>query len=183
VKLIFSDISIGRLPAVCWVTPDALNCDHRQELKGGKDVDYGPSWVASIVNAVGKSKYWKSSAIVILWDDWGGFYDHESPAFFDNQGGLGFRVPMMIVSPYARETSSSQPGYISHTQYETASIVKFVEQNWGLTPLQLPDTRATSIGDAFNFYQTPRSFIVIPSEHSRAFFLQQKPSGLPPDTQ
>jgi phospholipase C len=116
-KLIFTDISKGHLPAVSWVTPDAYNSDHPQEIKGGKDVDYGPSWVASIVNAIGQSKYWKSSAIVILWDDWGGFYDHESPAFFDGQGGLGFRVPMMIVSPYARETSSSQPGYISHTQH------------------------------------------------------------------
>ncbi|MGA2761116.1 MAG: alkaline phosphatase family protein, partial [Candidatus Cybelea sp.] len=102
---------------------------------------------------------------------------------FDDQGGLGFRVPMMIVSPYARETSSSQPGYVSHTQYETASIVKFIEQNWGLAPLQLPDTRATSIGDSLNFYQTPRSFSVIPSDHSQTFFLDQKPSGLPPDTQ
>jgi phospholipase C len=182
-KLIFSDISKGRLPKVSWVTPDALNSDHPQELKGGKDVDYGPSWVASIVNAVGKSKYWKSSAIVILWDDWGGFYDHESPAFFDDQGGLGFRVPMMIVSPYARETSSSDPGYISHTQYETASIVKFIEQNWGLSPLQVPDTRATSIGDAFNFYQKPRPFTAIPADHSQAFFVHQQPSGLPSDTQ
>jgi phospholipase C len=182
-KLIFTDISKGHLPAVSWVTPDAYNSDHPQEIKGGKDVDYGPSWVASIVNAIGQSKYWKSSAIVILWDDWGGFYDHESPAFFDGQGGLGFRVPMMIVSPYARETSSSQPGYISHTQYETASILKFIEQNWDLQPLQAPDTRATSIGDAFNFSQTPRAFSVIPSDYSQAFFLQQKPSGLPPDTQ
>jgi phospholipase C len=181
--VIFKDISHGRLPAVSWVTPDAYNSDHPQELKGGQDVDYGPSWVASIVNAIGQSKYWGSSAIVIVWDDWGGFYDHESPAFFDNQGGLGFRVPMMIVSPYARETSSSQPGYISHTQYETASIVKFIEENWGLSPLQVPDTRATSIGDSFNFYQTPRSFSVIPSEHSRAFFLHQKPSGLPLDSE
>jgi phospholipase C len=182
-KLIFKDISAGHLPAVSWVTPDALNSDHPQELEGGKDVDYGPSWVASIVNAIGKSKYWKSSAIVILWDDYGGFYDHESPVFFDNQGGLGFRVPMLIVSPYARETSSSQPGYISHTQYETASILKFVEVNWGLKPLQLPDTRATSIGDSFNFFQKPRSFSVIPSEHSQSFFLHQTPSGLPPDTE
>lgn len=180
---IFKDIKAGHLPAVSWVTPDAVDSDHPQEVYHGKDVDYGPSWVASIVNAVGESEYWKSSAIVIFWDDYGGFYDHESPAFIDDQGGLGFRVPMMIVSPYARETSSSQPGYISHTQYETASILKFIEENWGLKSLQVPDGRATSIGDSFNFYQTPRSFSAIPSEHSQSFFLHQKPSGLPPDTQ
>jgi phospholipase C len=181
--VIFKDISSGKLPSVSWVTPDALNSDHPQELKGGKDVDYGPSWVASIVNAIGKSKYWKSSAIVILWDDYGGFYDHESPAFFDDQGGLGFRVPMLIVSPYSRETSSSQPGYISHTQYETASILKFIELNWSLAPLQVPDMRATSIGDALDYQQKPRLFTVIPSEHSQSFFMHQVPSGLPPDTE
>ena len=76
---IFKDIKNGKLPAVSWITPDAQNSDHPQEHQHGKLVDFGPSWVASIVNAVGQSKYWKSSAIIILWDDWGGFYDHESP--------------------------------------------------------------------------------------------------------
>jgi phospholipase C len=174
---IFNDIKRKRLPDVSWVTPDAVNSDHPQELQGGKDVDYGPSWVASIVNAVGTSSYWKSSAIVILWDDWGGFYDHESPAFFDDQGGLGFRVPLLVVSPYAKA------GYISHTQYETASIVKFVEGNWNLPPMQLPDDRATSISDTFDFSQKPRTFTVISAPHPLAFFLQQRPSNRPPDSE
>ena len=180
---IFKDIKAKRLPAVCWVTPDALNSDHPQELQGNKDVDYGPSWVASIVNAVGESSYWKSSAVVVLWDDWGGFYDHESPAFFDDQGGLGFRVPLMIVSPYAREGTTTLHGYVSHTQYETASILRFIEQNWNLSPLQLPDERATSISDAFDFSQAPRSFTPISAPHPLAFFLQQKPSNLAPDSE
>ncbi len=51
----------------------------------------GPSWVASIVNKIGKSKYWKSSAIIVVWDDWGGYYDHVPPPLYDKQGGLGFR--------------------------------------------------------------------------------------------
>jgi phospholipase C len=179
----FKDMKAGFLPAVSWITPNAVNSDHPQELQGGKDVDYGPSWVASIVNTVGQSRFWKTSTIVVLWDDWGGLYDHEPPVFFDDQGGLGFRVPMLIISPYARETSSSQPGYISHTQYETASILKFVEQNWHLTPMQLPDQRATSIGDSFNFTQKPRKFSVIPSQKSLNFFLHQAQSGKAPDTE
>lgn len=180
---IFTDIKGGKLPAVSWVTPDALNSDHPQERQGNQDVDYGPSWVASIVNAVGESRYWKTCAIVILWDDWGGFYDHESPAFFDDQGGLGFRVPLLVVSPYAREGTTSLHGYISHTQYETASIVRFVEQNWNLQPLQIPDERATSIADSFDFTQSPRAFTPISAAKQLSFFLHQKPSNRPPDSE
>jgi phospholipase C len=173
---IFKDISNGHLPAVSWITPDAQNSDHPQEHQNGKLVDDGPSWVASIVNAVGQSKYWKSSAVIILWDDWGGFYDHEPPPFFDQAGGLGFRVPMLIVSPYVQ-------AHVEHTQYEYGSILKFIEQNWNLGSLGTTDQRATSIGNAFDFTQKPRPFKVIPSVRSRSFFLQQKPSGIPPDSE
>lgn len=177
--VIFKDLKRGSLPAVSWVIPDAFNSDHPQEccLKQ-KDIDRGPSWVASIVNAVGQSQYWSSCAIVILWDDSGGFYDHESPAFLrDDQGGLGFRIPMLIVSPYVKP-------HVEHTQYETASIVKFIEENFNLGgPLQEPDARASPITNAFNFGQTPRPFQPIAAKYSRAFFLRQQPSGLPVDTE
>jgi len=177
--LIFNDLKNGSLPAVSWVIPSPYNSDHPQECCiNHKDIDLGPQWVASVVNAIGLSRYWNSCAIVILWDDWGGFYDHESPAFLrDDQGGLGFRIPALIVSPYV------QP-HVEHTQYETASIVKFIEQNFQLGgPLQEPDARATPITNAFNFNQTPRPFQTIPSKYSRAFFLHQHPSGLPVDTE
>ncbi|HZY95985.1 MAG TPA: alkaline phosphatase family protein [Candidatus Cybelea sp.] len=175
--LILSDLQNGALPAVSWVIPDAFNSDHPQECCiNGKDVDHGPQWVATVVNAVGRSKYWNSSAVIVLWDDWGGFYDHVPPPFFDNQGGLGFRIPMLIVSPYVLP-------HIEHTQYETASIVRFIEDNWGLGTLQAPDARATSITNAFHFNQAPRAFTAIPSEYSPAFFLHQQPSGLPVDTE
>jgi phospholipase C len=175
---IFADISAGRLASVSWVVPDLQNSDHPNI---GSDT--GPSWVASVVNALGESSYWPSTAIVIVWDDWGGFYDHVKPPFFDNWGGLGFRVPMLIVSPYARETSPSQPGYISHTQYEFASILKFIEQTWNLGSLGTTDSRATSIGNAFDFTQPPRKFVAIPSSHSRAYFEHQRPSNQPVDTE
>ncbi len=173
---IFKDIKVGRLPAVSWVTPDGVNSDHPDEVnKDGVAVDEGPSWVASVVNAIGKSKYWNSSAIVILWDDWGGFYDHVPPPFYDNQGGLGFRFPMLIVSPYVQ-------AHVEHTQYETASVLRFIEDNWNLKTLGQEDARATGIENAFDFNQAPRAFKVIPSKYQRSFFLHQKPSGLPPDT-
>ncbi len=175
---IFLDISDGTLPAMSWVIPDLKNSDHPTS---GSDT--GPSWIATVVNAIGESSYWDSTAIIVVWDDWGGFYDHEPPPFFDHFGGLGFRVPMLIVSPYARETSSSQPGYISHTQYEFGSILKFIERTWGLGSLGTTDARAKSIVDSFDFAQKPRAFVQIPTNYSRAFFEYQRPSRLPVDTE
>lgn len=174
---IFHDITKGTLPAVSWITPDGLNSDHPAEAtKNHVAEDHGPSWVASIVNAVGESRYWQSSAIVVLWDDWGGFFDHVPPPSYDVQGGLGFRIPLIIISPYVK-------AHVEHTQYETASVVKFIEENWGLASLHQEDQRATSIGTAFDFRQKPRPFKKIPAEEPKEFFLHQTPSGLPPDTE
>ncbi len=177
---IFTDITNGTLPSVSWVIPDAANSDH----PGSAQKDTGPSWVASVVNAIGESTYWDSTAIVITWDDWGGFYDAVPPPQpFDHWGGLGFRVPMMIVSPYAREAVPSQPGYISHTQYEFGSIIRFVEDNWRLGRLGTTDTRANSIVDSFDFSQPARKFVQIPSSYSRAYFEHHPPSYQPVDSE
>ena len=81
---IFTDIDKGALPAVSWVIPADANSDH---LAQPCKCDYGPSWVASVVNAVGQSKYWKSSVVIVIWDDWGGFYDNAVPPFQDQFGG------------------------------------------------------------------------------------------------
>lgn len=177
-KDIFTDISNGALPAVSWIVPDATNSDHP-----GESVDDGPQWVASIVNAVGESQYWDTTAVIVVWDDWGGFYDHVAPPLIDSYGGLGFRVPLLVVSPYAKEANASQPGYISHTQYEFGSIVKFIENNWNLGSLGTTDGRATSIVDCFDFTQSPRSFISIPSSKDKSYFLHQPESNLPIDSE
>ena len=145
--------------------------------------DEGPSWVASVVNAIGQSQYWPTTAIVVVWDDWGGFYDHVPPPFFDNYGGLGFRVPMLIVSPYARETSPTQPSYVSHTQYEFGSILKFVEDTFALGRLYTSDARSQSIVDSFDFTQSPRTFSTIPSQYSARYFQRQPPSYEPVDSE
>jgi phospholipase C len=176
---IFADITNGTLPAVSWVIPDGANSDH----PGSAAKDTGPSWVASVVNAIGESTYWDSTAVVIVWDDWGGFYDQVKPPSFDHWGGLGFRVPCLIASPYAREAVPSKPGYISHTQYEFGSILKFIEDNWGLPPLGTTDMRANSIVDSFDFTQPPRKFQHIKSRYPLRYFKQQAPSGIPVDTE
>jgi phospholipase C len=167
---VFADISNGALPSVSWVIPDGVNSDHP-----GYKSDTGPSWVASVVNAVGESSYWKSTAIVIVWDDWGGFYDEVKPPKLDNQGGPGFRVPMLIVSPYVGQNE------ISHETFEFGSIIRFIEDNWNLGRLGTTDETTKSIASMFDFNQSPRSFITIPSSRSKSFFLHQKPSGLPVD--
>ncbi|HEY1977486.1 MAG TPA: alkaline phosphatase family protein [Candidatus Baltobacteraceae bacterium] len=174
---IFTDIKNGRLPSMSWIVPDANNSDHP-----GTSGDTGPSWVASIVNAVGKSQYWKSTAIVVVWDDWGGFYDHVLPPVpgkvtVSNLGGPGFRVPMIVVSAYAKK------GYISHKQYEFGSVVKFVETVFGLPSLHTTDaTTAGFVTDFFDF-ASPRGFTPVPAKYSQSFFEHQAPSNQPVDTE
>jgi phospholipase C len=168
---IFNDITGGALPAVSWVIPADANSDHPGEPCGCDD---GPSWVASVVNAIGQSSYWDSTAIVVVWDDWGGFYDSVPPKQYKgNVGGLGFRVPAIVISPYDIAGSGSQGGYVSHTPYEFGSILKFIEKNWNLGSLNTSDKRANSIGDVLNYNQQPRAFTMIPSAHSAEYFEKQ----------
>ncbi len=166
---ILQDIAKGKFADVTWLTPSVPDSDH--EYRGR---DHGPSWVAQVVNAIGQSPEWKSTAIIVVWDDWGGHYDHVPPPQF-GYGELGFRVPLLIISPYVH------PGHISHTQYEFGSILKFVEDNWGLEPMQAGDRRAASIADVFDFTQKPRPFKPIPAEEPRSFFERELPSNLPGD--
>lgn len=176
---ILSDIKDGKLPAMSWVIPDAQNSDH----PGYSKKDTGPSWVASVVNAVGQSKYWHSTVVIVVWDDWGGFYDSVSPPSLDDQGGIGFRVPMLVVSPYVKVGRGSKGGYISKTVYQFGSIVRFIEDVWGLGRLGTTDTTCKSIVDMFDFKQAPRKFVKIPAVYGQRFFLRQAPSDLPVDTE
>ncbi|HEY2476226.1 MAG TPA: alkaline phosphatase family protein [Candidatus Cybelea sp.] len=174
---IFNDISSGNLANVSWVVPEDQTSDH----PGHGPMDLGPSWVASIVNAVGESQYWNTTAIFILWDDWGGFYDNAKPPFQDGQGGLGFRVPTIVVSPYTIVGHGSQGGYVSHTQYEYGSLLRFIEDNFGLGRLGTTDERAKSIGDVFNYNQPPHTFMMIPSDHDAHYFITHRHDFSPGD--
>jgi phospholipase C len=175
-KHVLRDVGDGRLADVSWVTPTEWDSDHP-----GSDSDLGPSWVASIVNAIGESQYWKSTAIVVVWDDWGGWYDNVKPPQLDFRG-LGIRVPCLIISPYAKQ------GYVSHTEYEFGSILKFIEEAFDLPPLGTTsegytDTRATSIEDSFDFTQKPRRFKPIPALEGEQYFLNEPASDVPVDTE
>ncbi len=136
------DAKAGTLPSVSWVVTLAGN-EHPPI-----STCMGENWITQNVNAVMQGPDWNSTAIVIIWDDFGGFYDHVSPPKKDIYG-LGPRVPMLIISPYAK------PGYVAHTQYEASSVLKFIEERFGLPSLGGRDLTANDISDAFNFAQTP----------------------------
>ena len=147
-----------------WITPVCDDSDHTN-CGGG----YGPSWVAALVNTVGQSKFWDSTAIFVIWDDWGGLYDHVPPPYADFDG-LGFRVPFIIVSPYAKR------GHVSHKQYETASVLRFAEDLFGLGQLAAADKRALSPArDCFDFQQKPLPFVRIAAPKPPRFFMQHLP--------
>ncbi|MBV8196773.1 MAG: hypothetical protein JO263_01440 [Candidatus Eremiobacteraeota bacterium] len=167
-----TDVAAGNLRTVTWIAPTCANSDH-----AGCGSNTGPAWVASIVNAIGTSKFWKSAAIFVFWDDYGGWYDSQPPAYVDYDG-LGFRLPMLIISPYAKK------GYVSHVHYEHGSILKFVEDQFGLGRLSASDARANSPApDCFDFNQSPRPFEIIPSPHDARFFLHQAPDNRIPDAE
>lgn len=155
---VLRDIARDRLADVTFVTPSAAASDH-----AGKNNGTGPSWVASIVNAIGKSSYWNSTAIIVVWDDWGGWYDHVPPQIY-NSYELGFRVPMIVISPYAKR------GYVSHTPYEFGSILKFIEQTYELRSLGTTDVRANDLSDCFNFGAQPRAFKPIAAKYPARYF-------------
>ena len=159
-----TDVRAGKLANFTWITPVGDDSDHT-DFGGG----YGPSWVSALVNTVGKSKFWDSTAIFVQWDDWGGLYDPVPPPFKDADS-VGFRVPLLVISPYARKD------HVSHVQYETASVLRFAEDLFGLRQLAPADKRATSPAkDCFDFSQKPRPFVAIKAPEPPRFFMKQFP--------
>jgi phospholipase C len=166
---VLTDIANGELADVVWVTPTALASDHALATNGS-----GPSWVAAVVNAIGESLYWSDTAIFVTWDDWGGWYDHVAPPLY-NSYELSFRVPLIVISPYAKTH------YVSHVQHEFGSILKFTEKIFGLPSLRTTDARADDLFDCFDFSQPPLKFKRIPAKYPPSYFLTQ-PSWEPDDS-
>jgi phospholipase C len=143
---IISDVSEGALATVSWVCPTDPFSDHPANPVGPAQ-----NYLATLVNAVMNSEYWDNTAIFVTWDDWGGFYDHVVPPVVDAYG-LGPRVPLLVISPYAK------PGYVSHDQGEFSSLARFIEENWGLPSLGQRDAldSTSNLMDFFDFTQTPQ---------------------------
>jgi phospholipase C len=143
------DLNGGKLPSVSWVTPPFPLSDHPP-----LSVCKGENWSVRLMNAIMSSKYWKSTAVVLTWDDFGGFYDHVPPPHVDMYG-LGPRVPAIIISPWAR------PGFVDHTTYEFASVLHFIETIFNVPPMTSRDANASDMLRAFDFNQQPISPLVL----------------------
>jgi phospholipase C len=181
---VLRDISKCALPNLSWVTPSGQNSDHAGTNTGG-----GPAWVASIVNSIGEStcknpdgsSYWESTAILITWDDWGGWYDHEPPTILAQPQGdyqYGFRVPLIVVSAY------TPAGLIDNTRYDFGSIIRFIEHNFGVAEgaLKFADDRAdNSLNDFFDLRQVARPFAKIAASKGADFFINDKTPPTDPD--
>jgi phospholipase C len=138
------DIRAERLPPVTWVTPRFQLSQHPEY-----NFCWGQNWSIAVVNAIMRSEAWKDTLIVLTWDDYGGYYDHVPPVPLDDFG-LGIRVPTLILSPYAKR------GFVDSTMYEFSSVLRFIEDNWGLTQLTKRDRRADNLTAALDFDQAPR---------------------------
>ncbi len=160
---VLGDIPNLALAQVSWVIPSGQASDHPKSTDGS-----GPSWVASIVNAIGASPYWQDTAIFIVWDDWGGWYDHVAPSSIANAYEYGFRVPLIVVSPYAKA------GYVSHVDHDFGSILHFIEQSRGLPSLGYADARADDLSDCFDFSQAPRPYQAVPAKYDAAYFIARR---------
>jgi phospholipase C len=155
---VLNDISAGTLASVVWVTPAETYSDHPSTTL---NYGLGPSWVSSIVNAIGNSSYWPNTAIVVTWDDWGGFWDH-IPPMVNDWGALGntyiggFRVPLLVISAFT-------PAMVDHDQHDFGSILRFVESNFSLSLIG-PGVWADAYADGLSAFfplQAPRAFQLI----------------------
>ncbi|MBV8198843.1 MAG: hypothetical protein JO263_11970 [Candidatus Eremiobacteraeota bacterium] len=157
---ILSDIANCRLPTVSFVMPNWLNSDHAGNLSAS-----GPGWVGSIYLAVVQSQhaapqcnYYQNSALILTWDDSGGWYDHVAPPPGPDGTSWGFRIPIVVMSPWARSNyDPAHPGatpYVSHTRRESTSIIKFIEENFHLGTLGQRDATDDDLHDMFDFTRT-----------------------------
>jgi phospholipase C len=173
---VLTDIANHQLAQVSWVIPNGRASDHANQTDGS-----GPSWVTSVVNAIGNSSYWADTAIFITWDDWGGWYDHAAPKVVADGTSwgsgyvYGFRVPLIVVSPYAKVA------YISHATHDFGSILKFIEETFGLGSLNYADAQADDFSDCFDLRQTPTVFQEVPAPLDAQYFLNDTRPKTDPD--
>ena len=144
----FRDLRDGTLPAVSWIVPNAQESEHPPE-----DIQLGMWYVTDFVNALMKSPYWSNSVLVLTWDDYGGFYDHVAPPQVDAYG-YGPRVPAMLLSPYVAN------GKIDSTAYDFTSVLRFIEDRMGVSPLTQRDGQASSISKSLDLSRRTAPFLI-----------------------
>ena len=163
------DVGDGRLAPVTWITPRYEVSEHPEW-----SFCHGENWTTQIVNAVMGSEFWKDTAIFITWDDYGGFYDHVPPPQVD-RFGFGFRVPLLTISPYAKR------GFVDSQLGEFSSVLRFIEDNWGLSQLTHRDRDAFNLSYVFDFDEEPRKPLVLPLRTDCEGPIYHQPTPVPGD--
>lgn len=146
---LLSDLKNNALPAISWVTPYLLTSDHPPFSECA-----GQNWTVAQINAVMQSSYWKDTAILLTWDDYGGFYDHVPPPK-RSLYMLGVRVPLIVISPYSRAN------FVSHTTYDFRSVIRFMEQTFSLPSTAKYDRSVSSISNMLDYGRSPASPAVL----------------------
>src|SRR5262249_17044331 len=142
----------GSLPQRSWLIPPEPYNEHPGE---GVSVCAGENWTVQQLNAIQRSPYWPHTLVVVIWDDFGGFYDHVRPPQYDIMG-LGPRTPALVISPWAKTGSNPDGGSIDDTEYEASSVLRFIEDRWDLVPMTSRDARADPLSGAVDFSKPPR---------------------------
>jgi phospholipase C len=161
----FIDLDNGNLPAVAFMVPSGASEHPPSNIMSGQ------RFVKNIIQELMRSSMWDSSAFMLVYDDWGGWYDHVPPIQVDDQG-YGPRVPALLISPYAKS------GYIDHTVLDFTSILKFIEENWNVASLTDRDRNANNILSAFDFTQTPRLPNFLPLTRIKPAVVQADPTRI-----
>jgi phospholipase C len=143
------DLDAGTLPDVSWLTPSLLLSDHPP-----KSICAGENWTVDVLNRIMSSPYWSSTAVILTWDDFGGFYDHVPPPHVDLYG-LGPRVPTLIISPWAKR------GFVDSHTMEFASVFRLIETVFDLPPMTSRDANTDDMLSAFDFSQTPQPPLIL----------------------
>ena len=150
----FEDAAQGTLPNVVWLNSGYLRDGSAKSGHPPYSLCVGENYAVKVLNAVMNGPQWPSTALFLIWDEWGGFYDHVEPPVVERwENGkpyrYGHRAPCIVISPYARS------GYISHTFYSHVSLLRFAETIFDLEPLTERDARAHDMLDCFDFDQPP----------------------------
>jgi phospholipase C len=161
----FKALARNSLPAVSWLVPSQKVSDHPPA-----SITNSQAYVTGVINSIMRSRAWKSTAIFLCWDDWGGFYDHVQPPTVDDQG-YGLRVPALVISPYAKK------GFVDHQILSQDAYLKFIEDDFlhgrridprtDGRPDSRPDVRESerilgNLADDFNFSRKPRRPLILP---------------------
>jgi phospholipase C len=136
------DLTSGTLPSLVLLQPGSGRDMHPA---AGIPVSQGTSWLNDLILEVQGSSIWSSAAIIVIWDSSGGWWDHVPPPQQVDGQGYGARVPMLVISPYAKR------GYVSHVQMDDVSILSFIQETFGLPPLNARNQLSNNLHDMFKF--------------------------------